>query len=422
MKKQILLAVLLLQNLTSFSQKNGTNYDETKVGTYTLPDPFLGKLPSTKEWEKQRKTWMNLFGENMYGNTPKNKVKLRFELLETKTDALNNLAIRKRVNIYFTEYPNLLPIELLLYIPKSAKKAVPVFVSLNYFGNQCISTEIDIPITKRWVHDEADKSVKSVINHVANEKSRGIQARRWPLETLMKRGYAVATAYYGDIEPDHPEGWKTGIRSMLGDTLKNNNWGAIGAWAWGMSRMVDYLETDKDIEMKKVIALGHSRLGKASLWAGVQDKRFAMEISNDSGEGGAALTRRNFGENLADIKKTFSFWYCKNYVTFVDKISELPFDQHILLSLIAPRFLYVASASQDLWADPKGEFLSAINAEKVYNLYGKVGLGKTAWPLPNTPTVGKTIGYHLRDGIHDILLYDWEKFMDFADKSFSKIP
>ncbi|MDX9881562.1 MAG: hypothetical protein RBS73_05810 [Prolixibacteraceae bacterium] len=419
MKKVILLAIIysVSANLL-FSQKFERNYDESKVGAYILPDPLITpdnvKITNSKQWKKQREYWINLFSENMYGHTPGKKVNLRAEVIETKSDALNNIAIRRRANIYFKNYPNLPPIELILYVPKSATRPVPVFLSLNFVGNHGVTTETDIPISDKWMQNGFDKSGKGIINWKANENSRGLQTRRWPLETILLRGYGVATAYYGDIEPDHPEGWRSGIRSVLGDTLKDNNWGAIGAWAWGMSRIMDYLITDKLVDKNKIIALGHSRLGKTALWAGAQDNRFAMTISNCSGEGGAAITRRNFGENQSDITK-FPYWYNKNYFRFRDRVKDLPFDQHILLSLIAPKYLYVGSASKDLWADPHGEFLGAVAAGKVYELYGKIGLGTDIWPSVNMP-IGETIGYHLRDGIHDILIYDWERYMDFADR------
>lgn len=423
MKKVILLAIIYSVSVNLlFSQIFERNYDESKVGAYSLPDPLImldgAKITNVRQWEKQREYWIKLFSENMYGFTPQKKVELRFEVLETRRDALNNLAIRKRVNIYFNDYPNLLPIELVLYVPKSATKPVPVFLSLNFVGNHGITNETDIPVSDRWMQNGFDKSGKGIINGRANENSRGLQSRRWPLEAILSQGYGVATAYYGDIEPDHPKGWKSGIRSVLGDTLKNNNWGAIGAWAWGMSRMMDYLITDKLVDKNKIIALGHSRLGKTALWAGAQDERFAMIISNCSGEGGAALTRRNFGENQSDITM-MPYWYCNNYLNYRGRVNDLPFDQHILLALIAPRYLYIGSASKDLWADPRGEFLGAVNAGKVYALYGKEGLGTDSWPPVNRP-VGENIGYHLRDGVHDILQYDWERYMDFADEKFIK--
>ena len=422
MKQLTFSLIFSVLYVCAYSQSGVHNTQESQVGSYVLPDPLVmptgEKISSPQQWKKRRQEWIDQYSEYMYGYTPEKKVKLRFEVVDIKQNALNNRAIRKRVNIQFVEYPKLPPIELVLHVPKSARKQVPVFVSLNYTGNHGISLEKDIPISTRWMRASLDTTHTAIVNNKANEKARGMHVRRWPLDSIIARGYAVATAYYGDIEPDYKDGWMSGIRSVLGDTAKSNNWGSIGAWAWGMSRLVDYLETDPLIDRSKLIALGHSRLGKAALWAGAQDERFAVVISNCSGEGGAALTRRNFGETMADIKKGNPFWYCKNYMSFLDRVNDLPFDQHVLLSLMAPRYVYVASASDDLFADPKGEFLSAVHADPVYKLFGKNGLGTTVWPALNQP-IGQTIGYHMRAGIHDILLYDWQRFMDFTDRAFA---
>jgi hypothetical protein len=285
-------------------------------------------------------------------------------------------------------------------------------------GNHSVSTEPDIALSTRWLPNRPDGKV---VNNRATEAARGVQLSRWPLELIISKGYAVATAYYGDLEPDHPEGWKTGIRSVLGPPTdqKSDNWQAIGVWAWGMSRMLDYLETDGSVDAKRAIALGHSRQGKAALWAGAQDARFAAVISNESGEGGAALARRVFGETIERINTSFPYWFCPQYRTYNNRPEALPIDQHELLALIAPRPLYVASAQGDQWADPKGEFLSARQTDPVYKLYGKKGIGTDTWPPIHTP-VGETVRYHIRAGEHDVKRYDWEQFLDFADRQFRK--
>jgi hypothetical protein len=183
-----------------------------------------------------------------------------------------------------------------------------------------------------------------------------------------------------------------------------------------MSRILDYIETDRTLDAEKVIALGHSRLGKATLWGAANDRRFAAVISNNSGEGGAALSRREFGENIARINTSFPHWFVAKFKEYNGRPQDLPVDQHMLLSLIAPRPLYVASASLDLWADPKGEFISATEAGKVYALYGKEGI-KTPWSPTIGETVGKTVRYHIREGTHDILLFDWVRYMQFAKET-----
>lgn len=397
----------------------GYNYDESKVGTYTLPDLLLttsGKrVTNQADWTGRRAGLLRLFAENVYGKTPTQAVRLRFQTNSVDQSARNGLAIRKQVSIFFVDYPQLPPIEVLLYVPKGTTKPAPVFMGLNFCGNHCVATEPDIPLSTRWVSNG-----EMSVNNRATEKARGMQERRWPVDTILKRGYALATAYYGDIEPDHPAGWRRGIRSVLGDSTRYGDrqaseWGAIGAWAWGMSRIMDYLQTDPAIDARRVVLMGHSRIGKAALWAGAQDERFAAIVANESGEGGAALSRRNYGETVERLNTSFPHWFTGRYNTYNQRVADLPVDQHELLALIAPRPLYVASADGDQWSDPKGEFLGALQAEPVYKLFGKTGLGTATFPGVNQP-VGQTVRYHDRTGKHDVTDYDWAQYLRFADE------
>lgn len=417
----LLIALFTMVATMSVTAQDSINYDEAKVPPYTLPDPL--KLPDGKhitnvqEWiQQQRPVMLKLFADNVYGRMPGKPNDMHFIVNSVDSFALGGKAIRKQVTIFSTHQSSSPSMELLLYLPRSAKTPVPVFTGLNFSGNQTVSNDPGIHLPTRWIDNDPEKGI---VNNHATEASRGVEASRWPVEEIIGRGYGLATAYYGDLEPDFPEGWKTGIRSSLKSELGINEqeWGAIGAWAWGLSRIMDYLETDSSVNAKQVVITGHSRLGKTALWAAANDTRFAIVVSNNSGEGGAALSKRWYGETIARINTSFPHWFCPKYKQYNDKADLLPVDQHILLALIAPRPLYVASAADDQWADPKGEFLGAKNAEPVYALFGKKGLGVNDMPPVNHP-VGETIRYHIRNGKHNITLYDWQQYMNFADIQF----
>ena len=415
--------VFFFEGLEIAAQDILINQDESKVPAYTLPDPLQradGKrVTNPQQWlHQQRAAMLKLFADNVYGRMPVKPGNMKFKITSVDSFALGGSAIRKQVTILFTGTASAPSMDLLIYLPKSQKGPVPFCIGLNFYGNQTINADSGIRLSARWMMNDEKMGL---VNNRATEASRGKDAGKWAVEEIIKRGYGLATAYYGDLEPDHPDGWKTGIRTTLKTELSvhENEWGAIGAWAWGLSRIMDYLETDADVDVKKVVITGHSRLGKACLWAAANDERFAIVVSNNSGEGGAALSKRWFGETIEKINTSFPHWFAPAFKQYNKHPEKLPVDMHILLALMAPRPLYVASAAEDLWADPKGEFLSAKNAEPVYALFGKKGLGVTGMPSVDHP-VGETIRYHIRTGKHDFTLYDWQQYLDFADKQFGR--
>jgi len=421
-------AVMMFCLCCSASGQTPINYDENKVPKYTLADPLTladgRQVTDAATWRLRRAEILNLFETNVYGRSPGCPKTMRFETRSAACDAIGGKATRKQITLFFTDRQDSPKMDLLLYVPNGAKKPVPVFLGLNFVGNECVDRDPGIEISKQWM---ADAPEKGIVNHRATEATRGCQASRWQVAMLMDRGYALATAYYGDLEPDYADGWKTGIRAALSCDGKNtvfkpDDWGAIGAWAWGLSRAMDYLQTDTDIDAKHVAVVGHSRLGKTALWAGAQDERFALVISNDSGCGGAALSKRAFGETVEIINNAFPHWFCENFKKFNAHEDRLPVDQHMLIALMAPRPVYVASAQDDLWADPRGEFLSAKGAEPVYRLLGAAGLSAKEMPPVDQPANAGDIGYHIRRGKHDQTEYDWRQYLDFADRHFHHGP
>jgi hypothetical protein len=409
----LLLAALLVCGGRA-APAQSANYDELKVAPYTLPDPLLfnsGKpVRSAREWKRRRKEILELFATQVYGRGPMAPKRVEFDVFDVDKAALGGKAIRKQVAIYFSARKDGPKEDMLIYLPAGAHKPVPVILTLNFLGNQSVINDPAVKLPTIW-------DGKTHLKHVASGESRG-KDTEFEVEKTLARGYGFATICYQNIEPDFKGSYVEGIRPLF---LKpgqsepaSDEWGAIGAWAYGLSRAMDYLEKDKDVDAKRVAIMGHSRLGKTVLWAGALDTRFAMVLSSCSGEGGASLARRNYGETVANLVSAFPYWFNTNFQRYPNHVDQLPVDAHELIALIAPRPVYITAAEDDRWGDPKGEFLACVGAGPVYRLLGAHDLGTSEMPALNQPIM-RSIGYHVRTGKHAVTAFDWDQFLAFAD-------
>ncbi|MES2439067.1 MAG: acetylxylan esterase [Verrucomicrobiota bacterium] len=386
------------------------------------PDPLVAsdgsKITTAAEWrEKRRPELLEFFTREMYGRSPGKPEKLVSEVFDRDGKVLGGKATRIQIAIYpgGRQGPRM---DLLVYVPNGVKGPVPVILGLNFWGNQSIHTDPGIRLTESWVEDNRQPYVDlaSVEDHRVTEAGRGINAKQWPVEEILSRGYALATMYREDICADRQPYFESGVHPLFPELQKGDeNFGCIAAWAWALSRSLDELEKEPALDSKRVAVFGFSRLGKAALWAGANDGRFAMVISNESGAGGAKLFHRGVGEDIARLNTNFPHWFARNFRKYSGRDTELPFDQHWVISLIAPRPVYVASAEDDRHSDPEGEFASAKAAEPVFRLLGADGLPAEKWPPVGTSVQGG-IGYHVRAGRHDVTDFDWRQYLDFADK------
>lgn len=361
-----------------------------------LPDPLAApdgkRITTAEQWmNEQRPRVLELFRTHVYGHMPKGPQKITPEVQEKNTPAFDGKATRKRVRIGYAGTGGAGQIDVTIYTPK-AKAPTGIFILI-------------VNRAKEIMSDAETKPQEY-----------------WPVENLISRGYATAAFHYSDTAMDNKDtAFAGGALKAFGPTPRTaDSWGALGAWAWGASRIVDYLETDAELKGKRVAVIGQSRGGKASLWCGAQDPRIALTISNDSGQGGAALSRRKQGETVEVITRVFPHWFAQNYRNYADKEETLPVDQHMLLALVAPRLVYVASAHDDAWADPRAEFGSCVEAGPVYKLFGLAGVGEPTQPADNAPRHVGAIGYHVRPGAHNLLHTDWTFYLDFADRHWKK--
>jgi hypothetical protein len=403
----------------ALAKQEHTNLDEGKVGTYTLP-PLLtlqnGKtVTSAAAWtNKRRPEILRLYQDHVHGHTPGTVPRdLAFKVIEEDKAALGGTAHRKQIEVRFSKKESAPVMHILLYTPAGAKERVPTFLVLHFNGNWAVIDDPGIRLYETW-----DRKTQKRVAPPADVK-RGT-SKEWDIPGVLARGYGIAAIYYGDIEPDFEEGagLPHGVRPLFwkpGQTARGpSDWGAIGAWAWGMSRGLDYLLTDRQVDGKRVIAVGQSRLGKTVLWAGAQDQRFAAVVASCSGEGGAALSRRDYGENLDNMTTRYLYQFSENFARYHKNWNALPVDAHMLVALIAPRPLFLNTGNEDRWSDPRGEFLAAQAASPVWTLFGKEGVADDPEPPLDQPLI-KDLAFHQHTGRHAILATDWKAFLDFAD-------
>jgi hypothetical protein len=428
MKIPLITVLLACIGMATFAQQQAANrptlvagfpvnYQEDSVGSYTLPDLLKTadgqRVTTAKMWtEKRRPELIRLFEEIQFGRTPGKPTEMTFRVFDQGTTSFNGKALRKQVTVYFTKDTSDHKMNLLIYIPAAAKKPVPLLMNISFAAyNQTIA---DTGLLMGNIWNREGKRVRA---------DKPTAFGKMNVEQFIDAGIGFATVYYGDIEPDFKEGINYGIRKQYlkpGQTeTAPDEWGAIAAWSWGLSRAMDYFETDKQIDSKRVALQGASRLGKTVLWAGVHDTRFKMVLASVSGEGGAAISRRNYGETVQHITdpSRYLYQFAPNYHTYADKLNTMPIDAHMLVALMAPRPLLLQTGSTDYWSDPKGEFLSAVAAAPVYKLFKETAPETSTMPAAgDTSLLLNHLGYFMHEGGHAVLPEDWTHMITYMKK------
>lgn len=388
LKVWVFLSALLSVALGSRAQ----NYDEALVPKYILPNPLVttqGKrVVNVKEWEQiRRPEILKLFEDNVYGQMPHDFDSISYQLTNQNKAAMDGRAVLKEIDVNVYRKQQQVIIHVVMFVPAHTKRPSPLFLLIN----------------------NRDKT--------NTDPARAIKSDFWPAEQVINAGYAIAAFQVNDLAPDNKDTYTNGVLRLYPEQLTTlNGMKAIGAWAWGAMRVMDYLQTDKLIDKKRIAVVGHSRGGKTALWAMAQDKRFALCFANCSGNTGAALSRRRFGEQVKRINTAYPYWFCDNYKKYNDNVDDLPVDQHMLIALAAPRPVYTTNADKDLWADPRGSYLAIKAAEPVFALYG-FNVNFPAEPPPAmSPIIQLPLGYHVREGIHNLTAYDWGNFINFSNK------
>ena len=386
-------------------------------------------METAADWERRRAEILGIFAREMYGVEPPPPAALNADLVDEKVTCAG-YAIRRQYKMTFTPDKSEPVVNWIAWIPRWAKKPAPVILFLNYRGNHELVSDPDIPLMTAWSHNG-----KFVKNHRPDESTRGIMLRsdadsKFPLGMLLSRGYAVMSACYCEVSPDptfhekKPEFSQktfpyTGVFALWGprDESRTDNTTSLGAWAWALSRGLDLAERIPEIDAKKSVVTGCSRLGKSALLAAARDTRFAVCVPNQCGGGGVCLAKRDFGENVNTEVHAFSHWYCRAYDKYAkDPARLLTFDQHLLLASIAPRAVLVEGFDTSRWMDTEGEFLACVAAAPVWRFLGKGTMPSVPYPDNyDESAIGDCLGYVRRSEMHGIADCDWMWLLDFAD-------
>src|SRR5438105_181191 len=375
-----------------------SNYDESKVRPYILPDPLVltngRRVGDARTWRTRRAEIVRLYETEIYGRVPANAPAVKWHVVDTNRAALAGTAVMKHVVGSMGTAPEGPRINLTVYTPANATHRVPLILMVNFGGEDA-----------------------------ARGRGQGTPLAPSAGTEILARGWGYATVGYQDIQPDRAEAWTQGV---IGLTLSHgqsqpapDEWGTISAWAWGISRIVDYLQTDPLVNARQVAIQGHSRLGKTVLWAAARDERIAAVFSSCAGEMGSALARRDWGETVDDMAQNFSWQFAGNFQKWVGRWNEMPVDAHMLIALSAPRPVFISGGTTDQWSDPVGEFLAEVAAGPVYRLLGKKDLGVTKLPPLDTPVISGDLGWHYHTGGHMATPADWGAFLQFLAKYFN---
>jgi hypothetical protein len=405
------LTILLLASTPMLAREpkeydSNVIYDESKILPYDLPPLLVTEegtpVTTAEQWRNVRRPQiLSLFGSFIYGRVPEpeSPVKVNFAVRKVDANFMGGKATRKDVHIHFSNDKGTADMMVLVFVPNKRTGPAPAFMKHSFSNTRSRDFE-------------------------AHPQQAGRLRNGWPLGDFLDRGYGFVAVYQQDLVSHNEVSFLSGIHPLFYKTgqsfPKAYEWGSLSAIAWGAMRAMDYLETDGDIDHTRVALMGHSKMGKATLWTAAQDERFALAISAQSGCAGAALWRRKSGETLEKMVTRFPYWLCRNAWKFVHQEDDIPVDQHMLLACIAPRPVYVHSGVEDTWADGRGEYLSAYHASEVYRLLGKTGLTSESSPPVGQAIIKSDVGYHIREGGHSIEPYDWQQFMNFADYHLKK--